>query len=171
MKPTAEQVIRHFGLEPLPGEGGMYRQTYCAAERIARDALPARYGHDKPLSTAILYLLTNEADSFSALHKLPTDEVYHFYAGDPVDLLLLHPDRRGELIRLGADFMRDQHVQFVAPHGVWQGSRLAAGGSWALVGATMAPGYTDSDYVPAVGAELAAQYPAFAAEIEKLTRV
>ena len=170
MKPTAEKVIRHFGLEPLPGEGGLYRQTYCAAERIAREALPARYGHDKPLSTAIVYLLTPEADSFSALHRLPTDEVYHFYAGDPVDLLLQHPDRRGDLVRLGSDFMDDEHVQFVVPRGVWQGSRLAAGGAWALLGATMAPGYTDTDYVHGARAELLARYPEFAAEIGKLTR-
>lgn len=170
MRPTAEEVIRRFDLRPLPGEGGMFRQTYCAAERIPRAALPARYPDDKPLSTAIVYLLTDEADSFSALHKLPTDEVYHFYAGDPVELLLLHPDGRGERVRLGADFLHDERVQFVAPRDVWQGSRLAAGGQWALLGTTMAPGYTDSDYVGATRSELQARFPGFAAEIGKLTR-
>ena len=149
----------------------MFRQTYVAPERIPHHALPPRYPHDKPLGTAIYYLLTDAPDSFSELHTLPTDEVYHFYAGDPVDMLLLHPDGRGERARLGPDFMNGQHVQFVVPHGVWQGSRLASGGRWALMGTTMAPGYTDSDYVGGVREELLARYPQFAPDIARLTRV
>jgi hypothetical protein len=171
MNVTAEQIIRHFDLRPLAGEGGMFRQTYVAPERIPHHALPPRYPHDKPLGTAIYYLLTDAPDSFSELHTLPTDEVYHFYAGDPVDLLLLHPDGHGERVRLGPDFMNGQHVQFVVPHGVCQGSRLATGGRWALMGTTMAPGYTDSDYVGGRREELLARYRQFAAEIERLTRV
>jgi hypothetical protein len=170
MNVTAEQIIRHFDLRPLAGEGGMFRQTYVAPERIPHHALPPRYPHDKPLGTAIYYLLTDAPDSFSELHSLPTDEVYHFYAGDPVEMLLLHPDGRGERVRLGAAFMSGQHVQFVVPREVWQGSRLAPGGRWALMGTTMAPGYTDSDYVRAGRAELLARYPQFAQDIERLTR-
>ena len=171
MNLTAEQIIRHFDLRPLAGEGGMFRQSYLAAERIPHHALPPRYPHDKPLGTAIYYLLTDAPDSFSGLHTLPTDEVYHFYAGDPVDMLLLHPDGRGERVRLGPDFMNGQHVQFVVPHGVWQGSRLASGGRWALMGTTMAPGYADSDYVGSAREELLARYPQFAPDIARLTRV
>jgi predicted cupin superfamily sugar epimerase len=170
MNVTAEQIIRHFDLRPLAGEGGLFRQSYLAAERIPHNALPPRYAHDKPLGTAIYYLLTDAPDSFSELHTLPTDEIYHFYAGDPVDMLLLHPDGHGERVRLGPDFMNGQHVQFVVPHGVWQGSRLAPGGRWALMGTTMAPGYTDSDYVGGGRAELLVRYPQFAADIARLTR-
>jgi hypothetical protein len=167
---TADQVIRHFGLIPLRGEGGMFRQSYVASEWIPRPALPPRYGNDKPLSTAIYYLLTGDPDTFSALHRLPTDEVYHFYAGDPVDLLLLHPGGQGEQVCLGADFLDGAQVQLVVPRGTWQGSRLVPGGSWALLGATMAPGYTDADYEGGNRAELLARYPAFSAEILSLTR-
>ncbi|MFH1177657.1 MAG: cupin domain-containing protein [Acidobacteriota bacterium] len=167
---TAEQVIRHFGLTPLPGEGGTFRQSYVAGERIPHHALPTRYLHDKPFSTAIYYLLTDAPDSFSALHRLPTDEVYHFYAGDPVDMLLLHPDGQGERVRLGADFLGGAQVQLVVPRATWQGSRLVAGGSWALLGTTMAPGYTDSDYEGGERAALLARYPVFSAEILSLTR-
>jgi len=170
MDVTAEQIIRHFDLRPLADEGGMFRQTYLAAERIPHDALPPRYPHDKPLGTAIYYLLTDAPDSFSELHSLPTDEVYHFYAGDPVEMLLLYPDGRGERVRLGADFMNGQQVQFVVPRDVWQGSRLLPGGRWALMGTTMAPGYTDSDYFGGERAELLARYPQFARAIERLTR-
>jgi len=170
MNLTAEQIIRHFDLRPLASEGGMFRQTYLAAEQVPHHALPPRYPHDKPLGTAIYYLLTDAPDSFSELHTLPTDEIYHFYAGDPVDMLLLQTDGRGERVRLGAEFMSGQHVQFVVPRGVWQGSRLAPGGRWALMGTTMAPGYTDSDYVGGGRAELLARYPQFAADIARLTR-
>src|SRR5512136_532204 len=170
MNVTAEEIIRHFDLRPLAGEGGMFRQSYLAAERIPHNALPPRYTHDKPLGTAIYYLLTDAPDSFSEMHTLPTDEIYHFYAGDPVEMLLLHSDGRGERVRLGADFMNGQHVQFVVPRGVWQGSRLEPGGQWALMGTTMAPGYTDSDYVGGERAELAVRYRKFGADIERLTR-
>ncbi len=170
MQVTAEEIIRHFDLRPLAGEGGMFRQSYLAAERIPHNALPPRYTHDKPLGTAIYYLLTDAPDSFSEMHTLPTDEVYHFYAGDPVEMLLLHPDGRGEMVRLGPEFMSGQQVQFVVPRGVWQGSRLAPGGRWALMGTTMAPGYTDSDYVGGNRAELLARYPLSAADIGRLTR-
>ena len=170
MNLTAEQIIRRFGLEPLPGEGGMFRQSYIAAERVQLGALPPRYQADKPMCTAIYYLLTAAPDSFSALHRLPTDEIYHFYAGDPVDMLLLHPDGRGEHVRLGPEFMNGEHVQFVVRRGVWQGSRLAPGGRWALLGTTMAPGYTDSDYAGGARSELVARYPEFASGIRALTR-
>jgi predicted cupin superfamily sugar epimerase len=167
---TAERVIRHFGLVPLPGEGGMFRQSYVAGEQIPHHALPARYLRDKPFSTAIYYLLTDASDSFSALHRLPTDEVYHFYAGDPVGMLLLHPDGQGERVRLGADFLGGAQVQLVVPRGTWQGARLVPGGSWTLLGTTMAPGFTDADYEAGERADLLARYPAFSAEILNLTR-
>jgi len=168
--PTVEEIIQALHLEPLPEEGGLFRQTYRAEESIPREALPARYPSARRFSAAIYYLLTDDPDSFSALHKLPTDEIYHFYSGDPVELLLLHPAGRGERVMLGPDFLHGQQVQFVVPRGVWQGSRLLPGGRYALMGTTMAPGYDDSDYTGGRRAELAAQYPPWAEWIEKLTR-
>lgn len=170
MELTAEQIIRQFGLESLPGEGGMFRQSYVADEGIPHGALPDRYPAGKPMCTAIYYLLTDAPDSFSALHRLPTDEIFHFYAGDPVEMLLLHPDGHGQRVRLGRDFMNGEHVQFVVRRDVWQGTRVAGGGRWALLGTTMAPGYTGSDYTAGVRAELLARYPEFASSIRRLTR-
>jgi uncharacterized protein len=170
MELRPEQIIRQLGLEPLPGEGGMFRQSYIADEGIPHAALPDRYPADKPMCTAIYYLLTDAADSFSALHRLPTDEIFHFYAGDPVEMLLLHPDGRGQRVRLGSDFMNGEHVQFVVRRDVWQGSRLAGGGRWALLGTTMSPGFTPSDYTAGLRAELLARYPEFASSIRRLTR-
>ncbi len=167
-----QQLIRQFHLQPLPEEGGLYAQTYRAPEVLGLGCLPQeRYNEAHPAGTAILYLLTPDEDSFSALHRLPTDEIYHFYLGDPVEVLLLHPGGKSERVMLGQDILNGQWVQFVAPRGAWQGSHLAQGGRFALLGTTMAPGYVDEDYTPGVRGELAHQYPQEAALIRRLTRV
>jgi predicted cupin superfamily sugar epimerase len=167
---TAERLIELLDLKPLPVEGGYFRQTYISSETIGRAALPARYGRDKTFSTAIYYLLTAEPDSFSALHMLPSEEVYHFYLGDPVEMLLLHPDGRSERVVLGPELSSGQRVQCVVPRGVWQGSRLVAGGRFALLGTTMAPGFDEADYLGGDRDELTRRYPAEAERIRRLTR-
>ena len=168
--PTIEELIEHLELEPLPVEGGMYRQTYVASDKISAEALPSRYGRPKALCSAIYYLLTDKADSFSALHRLPTDEVWHFYIGDPVEMLLLHPEGRSEQVVLGQDVISGHHVQFVAPAGSWMGARALEGGRFALMGTTMAPGYDDQDYEGGEAAELERQYPDRAELIRQLSR-
>ena len=167
---TAEEIVKHLDLEPLPSEGGLFRQTYVASEEIPAGALPARYGRSKPLCTTIYYLLTDQPDSFSALHRLPTDEIYHFYLGDPVELLLLGPEGQSERVILGQDLLASQHVQYVVPAGVWMGSRVMEGGQFALMGTTMAPGYDNQDYEGGRAAELELQYPDRAELIGQLSR-
>ena len=167
---NAAQLIEILRLAPLEVEGGLYRQTYVADEQLAPEALAARYGSSKPLSTLIYYLLTDEPDSFSALHRLPTDEVYHFYLGDPVELLQLYPDGGSERVILGQDLLQGQRVQHVAPRGAWQGSRLVAGGRFALMGTTMAPGFTEEDYEGGARDELLQRYPERAELVRGLTR-
>ncbi len=165
-----EEIIAALKLAPLPVEGGLFRQTWVADESLPAAALPERYREEKPLSTLIYYLLTNDPDSFSALHLLPTDEVYHFYLGDPVELLELHPDGRAERVILGQDLLAGERVQHVVPRGVWQGSRLVDGGRFALMGTTMAPGFTPSDYLGGERDDLTERYPAEAKRIRNLTR-
>ncbi|MFI2721393.1 cupin domain-containing protein [Streptomyces collinus] len=155
---TPEDLIAHFGLEPIPSEGGLFRQTWAGPERP----------DGRPEGTAIVALLT--ADDFSALHRLPTDEIWHFYGGDPLELLLLAPDGTTRTVVLGPDVLRGQHVQFTVPAGTWMGGRVAAGGSWALFGCTMAPGFTFAGYEHGDAAELTARYPAEAAGIARLSR-
>ena len=165
-----QQLIEKLGLEPLVGEGGLYRQTYCSVETLQPGQLPVRYKTVHPVGTVIYYLLTDDADSYSMLHRLPTDEIYHFYLGDPVKMLLLHPDGRAEEVILGQDILNGQQVQFVAPAHAWQGSRLKPGGRFALLGTTMAPGYIQEDFEGGRRADLLAQYPGAAAQIERLCR-
>ena len=169
-KTTADVLIRKFGLETLPVEGGHFRQTYQSDETVS----VVSAGHETPLlkprATAIIYLLSADPDSFSAIHRLPTDEIYHFYLGDPVELLMLRQDGASEIVTLGHDVLNEQHIQFAVPAGVWQGSRLVPGGEFALMGTTMAPGFIDEDFTPGEREALIRQYPDRAELIASLTR-
>ncbi|MBN2356341.1 cupin domain-containing protein [candidate division KSB1 bacterium] len=141
---TANEIIKRLNLQTLPLEGGYYRETYRAKEIIASESLPERYSQAKHFATAIYYLHTPETRSL--LHKLPTDEIYHFYLGDPVELLLLYPDGTSELIILGPHMDLGEQVQVVIPRDTWQGSMLKKGGRFALIGTTMAPAFDRSDF-------------------------
>jgi len=169
-KIDVESIIEHLGLQALPREGGLFIQSYRSADILSTEQLPDRYTTSKPAGTAIYYFLTDHEDSFSAIHRLPTDEIYHFYLGDEVELLLLYPNGDSRVVILGQDICNGQVVQFVVPRGVWQGSRLLPGGEYALLGTTMAPGWTDEDYEEASQAQLVAGYPAQAELIQRLTR-
>ena len=164
--PTAEELIAQLGLQPHPKEGGYFRETYRAADVLPAAALPARYGGDRRASTAIYYLLT--PTTYSALHRLQTDEVFHFYLGGPVRMLQLAPDGSGRTVVLGPDVLAGQQPQVVVPRGVWQGSYLEAG-DFALLGCTVAPSFEYVDYEDGARAELVQQYPTFADLIRRLT--
>ena len=109
-------------------------------------------------------------DTFSAMHRLPGDEMFHFYLGDPVEMLQLKPDGTGEIILLGQDLASGMRLQHVVPGGVWQGSRLVAGGAYALLGTTMSPGFEYEDYETGSRDVLSQQFPGLAAKIAALTR-
>jgi predicted cupin superfamily sugar epimerase len=109
------------------------------------------------------------ADSFSALHRLPGDEIWHFYLGDPIEQLQLSPDGSGKIIEIGNNLLAGQVPQIIVPGDVWQGSKLKAGGKFALVGTTMSPGYEFEDYEAGERDELILQYPEFSSIISQLT--
>jgi predicted cupin superfamily sugar epimerase len=155
--PTADELIRHLNLTPHPKEGGFFRETYRSAESHGK----------RSVSTAIYYLLT--PNTFSALHRLQSDEIFHFYLGDPVRMLQLDPDGRGRTIVLGADVLGGQQLQVIVPRGIWQGSLLEPGGAFALLGCTVAPGFDYADYETGDRQSLLSQYPASAELIRELT--
>jgi uncharacterized protein len=167
---TIQEIIRTLGLIPLTQEGGLYIQTYRSSEMIPQTGLPARYDGTRSFGTAILYLMTGDADSFSALHRVETDEIYHFYLGDAVELLLLLPGGASQRVILGPKILEGQQVQFVVPAGSWQGSRLVDGGRYALLGTTMAPGFDRADFALGERDELVAGWSQEAAGIVRLTR-
>lgn len=157
-----------LGLVPLEGEGGFYAEAYRSRERLARECLPSRYSGERCFGTAIYFMLTPE--TFSALHRLKSDEVYHFYMGDPVELLVLQVNGSGSVLTLGTDLRRGMRPQAVIPAAAWQGSRLQARGKFALLGTTMAPGFEFSDFELGHRESLLAEYPEFSAMIRDLTR-
>ncbi len=159
-----EAVKKRLGLKPLPVEGGYFAESYRSKDVLGAGAIDRG---PRALSTAIYYLLT--PDTCSRLHRLASDEIYHFYLGDPVELLQLLPDGTGRTIILGADMGRGMVVQAVVPRGVWQGSRLRRGGKFALMGTTMAPGFDPADCQFGDRALLTRTYRQWRAQIARLT--
>ena len=168
---TPEQIIRILELQPLPVEGGYFRRSCEADEQFTAGSLPGRYPSQvRPYYSVIYFFLTAETDCFSSLHRLPTDEVYHFYLGDPVELLQLNENGSSTHILLGQDILNGQQVQALVPRGVWQGSHLMPGGEYALLGTSMAPAYEASDFEEGYRNDLLKHYPHESNLINRLTR-
>jgi hypothetical protein len=159
---TTDEIKRLLGLEPHRMEGGFYRRTYTSAGTVD---LPRGV---RAQGTAIYYLL--EPGGFSEMHVLDSDEVFHFYLGDPVEMLQLYPDGGSELHTLGTNLDAGQQVQLLVPAGVWQGTRLIGDGKVALLGCTVTPGFDFADYRNSSFAELASKWPAESDRIKLLTR-
>ncbi|MCX5207083.1 cupin domain-containing protein [Streptomyces sp. NBC_00237] len=153
----ARRLAEFHGLQPLPVEGGLFRQTWAGEPDAA----------GRPSGTAIMVLLTSAPGDFSALHRLPTDEVWHFYRGDALELLLLGPDGTARRILLGGP---EGTVQYVVKAGTWMGARVAPGGAWSLFGTTMAPGFLPTDYEGGDAEDLSLRYPEQAVLVRELCR-
>lgn len=163
-----EALKQKLNLSPLPMEGGYYIETYRNDEVVPKSALHPRYEHDKTFCTAIYFLLT--PDAFSAMHRVKSDEIFHFYAGDPAEMLLLYPDGSHSTITLGIDIFNGETPQVIVPRGTWQGLRLKPTGEYALLGTTVSPAFDFDDYEHGHRDELTAEYPEYAEQIEALTR-
>lgn len=160
-KTGADTIIKALGLAPLPGEGGYFKRTYTSTEKT--------HCGTRPLATAIYYLLTREEPS--KLHRLPADEVIHYYTGARVALVTLYPDGRVEKVKLGDDIANGERPQAVVPAGAWIGMYVAdyADCNWALLGTTMSPGFIDGDIELADIESLLAEYPSIGEDVLRLT--
>lgn len=165
--PEVAALIRALGLVPLPEEGGLFAETFRDPDTLPTGAAPGRNQGPRACSTAIYYLVTPER--FSALHRVASAEVFHFYKGDAVRMLQLHPDGSATEHLIGPDIEAGQRPQVVVPRGVWQGTRLVEGGAYALLGCTVAPGFDYADYEHGGREALLAAYPTQAREILRLT--
>jgi predicted cupin superfamily sugar epimerase len=166
--PTADQIRTLLNLKPHPVEGGYFAETYRSSETISEKALPSRNKGVRSFGTAIYYLLTSE--TFSAIHRLHSDEIFHFYLGDPVQMLQLWPDGSGKLLTLGPDILHGMQPQVIVPKGVWQGARLLLSGKFALLGTTISPGFEFAEYESGHRDELVKSYPRFEELILHLTK-
>lgn len=150
MLPEVKALIEHYDLEPLPVEQTLFKSTYRSNHEL---------DNGKPHGTAIIALYCDEPRSVSLFHRLPVDEVWHFYGGDPLRLILLYPDGSSKDVIMGNDQQQGQHVQFVVPADVWQAGHMVAGGVYSLFGCTMAPGFTDDMFEGGTHEQLANEYP------------
>ncbi len=158
MHPETKALIDHFHFTPLPAEGTLFLSTYRSSTELEGG---------KPYGTAIIAMYCDDPPSFSRFHQLPVDEVWHFYAGDPLRLVLLHPDGSSEEVIMGSDPLKGQQVQFVIPAGSWQAGEMIKGGRYSLFGCTMAPGFTDDMYEGGTQEQLLPLYPDRAPDIAR----
>lgn len=158
MHPEVKALIEHYHFQPLPVEGTLFVSTYRSAQELEGG---------RPMGTAMIGMYCDEPRSLSLFHRLTTDEVWHFYGGDPLRLILLYPDGSSRDVILGSDPQLGQLVQFVIPAGVWQAGHMQAGGCYSLFGCTLAPGFTSSMFEGGTIEHLLALYPGRAEDIHK----
>jgi predicted cupin superfamily sugar epimerase/mannose-6-phosphate isomerase-like protein (cupin superfamily) len=163
-------LIKHFNMARIPQEGPWFTLTYSSSDTLPRAALPQRYDGSRVAGSAIIAIVTKA--EFSAMHRLKTDEVWHFYGGDPLQLLVLHPNGSGEIVVLGSDVLAGQKLQYVVPRGSWQGSLPLGTGPerYSMIGDTLAPSFDYSDFEMGYRTELQQAYPRYAGLIAQLTR-
>ena len=163
-----EKILKKLNLTPHPNEGGFFAETYRSEENILKKNLPDRYNSERSYSTAIYYLLTST--TFSEIHRLKSDEIFHFYLGDPVEMINFFPDGKVKKIILGQDIFNDMELQVIVPKMVWQGAKLIDGGNFALLGTTVSPGFDYNDYETGNKENLFKLYPDYKNYIAKLIK-
>lgn len=151
MNETVRRLVENYDLKPLPVEGTLFSSRY-----------------NSPYSTAMIGLYCREPLSRSLFHRLDSDEVWHFYSGDPFRLILLKPDGSSEDVIMGGNPLEGQYVQFVVPAGVWQAGELLEDSDYALYGCTMAPGFEKRIFTGGGAKELLPLYRGRKRDIENL---
>ncbi len=159
MHPEIQSLIDHFDLKPLPVEGTLYIQSYYSRATTASG---------DPAGTAIVGLYCEEPRSVSCFHRVAHDELWHFYRGDAMHLILLHDDGSSEEIVMGGDLAAGQRVQYLVPAGTLQAGELLPGGRYALYGCSVAPGFTPASFSALPLDAMLARWPDRAADIERL---
>ena len=159
MYPEVKALIEHYNFKTLPVEGTFYTETYTSDREL---------DSGRPLTNAMIGMYCDEPRSVSLFHKLPADEIWHFYAGDPLRLVLLYPEGSSMDVILGNEPLKGQSVQFVVPAGVWQAGHMLPGGRYSLFGCTMAPGFTGDTFEGGIRGQLIKDYPDRADDINLL---
>jgi len=155
---TANQLISKYQLQSHP-EGGYYLQTYRSNELILKEALPARFKGNRNFSTAIYFLL--EGLQYSAFHRIQSDELWHFYTGVGLEIYVLHPGGKGEILKLGDDLENGFSFQQVVPAGCWFASKPMVATGFSFVGCTVAPGFDFADFELANAKKLKEEFPEY----------
>lgn len=163
MNKPAQYWVDRLNLEPHP-EGGYFKETYRSSAAVSFDGFPS----GRNISTGIYFLLTT--DNFSAFHRIKSDEMWHFYAGDPLCIHVIHENGKLQEIHLGLDLDNGEIPQAVVPANCWFASEVKDGGIYGLVGCTVAPGFDFEDFEMAERSELIQQFPQHSERILAFTR-
>jgi uncharacterized protein len=164
---TKEFLIKSLELLPHP-EGGFYKETYRSEGKIAKGALPAAFGGDRNYSTCIYFLIGKE--NFSALHRIRSDEIWHFYYGDALEVIEINEDGELKKTMVGNGLSQGEVFQYTVKSNTWFGSRVKEGGSFSLVGCSVAPGFDFSDFEMAERTNLIKLFPQHQKMILEMTR-
>jgi len=163
---TAEYWVKHLKMEEHP-EGGYFAETYRSDGKIGHSALPEHFGSDRHYCTAIYFLL--RSGQVSKLHKLNSDEMWHFYEGCPLKLITINNDGVLAEFTLGRNSMNGEVFQVLVPAGSWFGACPLELNSYTLVGCTVAPGFEYSDFRIGSRKDLISEYPQHREIITKFT--
>ncbi len=159
MQPEVKALIDHYKFEPQPVEDTLFTTNYRSQMEMPDGG---------PIGTAIISMYCDKPRSVSCFHRLPWDEIWHFYGGDPLRLVLLHANGSSEDVIMGTDPLAGQLVQYVIPARTWQAGHMVKGGSYSLFGNTMAPGFTSAAFEAETAETLIAGWPDRAEDIREL---
>jgi len=165
--PTIKEIVDHYQMLPHP-EGGYYKESYRSSETFSSLGLPDRFKGNRVFGTAIYFLL--DQGNFSAFHRIQSDETWHFYAGQTLEIFVLHHDGTLQIIQLGNQMQQGETFQATVPAGAWFASRPAAHSTYSLVGCTVAPGFDFADFELAKADALVKEFPQHASIIRELCR-
>ncbi|MEP2773067.1 MAG: cupin domain-containing protein [Fulvivirga sp.] len=160
---TANDWIEKLNMEPHP-EGGFFKETYRSEELEKFDGFIG----SRNISTAIYFMITK--GNFSAFHRIKSDEMWHFYDGSPIEIVVISSEGNLTAHQLGLDIDNGQLPQAMVPAGCWFASRIADEGDYALAGCTVAPGFDFQDFELADRVDLVKEFPQHEAIIRSLTR-
>lgn len=164
---TVQQLVSQYHMQPHP-EGGYYKETYRSAGFIPHTALPATFTGNRSFATAIYFLL--EQGNFSAFHKIKSDECWHFYAGQTLEVFVIMPNGTLEVVQLGSNITHNETFQYTVPANCWFASRPAIGTTFSFVGCTVAPGFDFADFELAKADASVENHPQHEALIRSLCR-
>ncbi|MES2567694.1 MAG: cupin domain-containing protein [Bacteroidota bacterium] len=165
---NVENIVQELNLLPHP-EGGYYKETYRSELKVSQSCLPADFSGERNIATGIYFLI--EKGNFSALHKIKSDETWHFYYGDALEVIEIN--EKGELTqtKIGPDLRNGEKFQYTVKANTWFGSRVSSKGNFSFVGCTVYPGFDFQDFKLGKKHELILQFPEHSGIITELTRI
>jgi uncharacterized protein len=164
---TVETLVKELDLLPHP-EGGYYKETYRSEAKIAHSCLPTDFKGDRNMATSIYFLI--EKGNFSALHKIKSDETWHFYYGDALEVIEINEQGKLTITKIGNNLQNRETFQYTVKANTWFGSRVSEDGNFSLVGCTVYPGFDFNDFELANRQNLIEIFPQHHNLIKELTR-